>query len=57
MLVKKHSVEELAERIKRRSVISKQRVITESTFFAALSFPPNANPPFLSGHQSERSGH
>jgi E3 SUMO-protein ligase PIAS1 len=30
MLVKKHSVEELAERIKMRSVISKQRVITES---------------------------
>jgi E3 SUMO-protein ligase PIAS1 len=30
MLVKKHSVEELAERIKMRSVISKLRVITES---------------------------
>jgi E3 SUMO-protein ligase PIAS1 len=29
MLVKKHSVEELADRIRRRSVISKQRVITE----------------------------
>lgn len=45
MLVKKHSAEELAERIKSRSVISKDKVIRESQlllhFYLGDAWPAN----------------